>query len=50
MSLSVEFEDYLNIFLDKDTSILLKFSQYEYSIKLMSRQKSSYELLYTLLK
>ena len=48
ISLSVKFEDYLNVFLDEDTSMLLKFSQYEYSIKLISEQKLSYRLLYTL--
>ena len=48
MSLSVKFEDYLNVFSDEDTSILLKFSQYKHSIKLMSEQKLSYELLYAL--
>ena len=48
MSLSVKFKDYLNVFLDKDASILLKFSQYKHSIKLMSEQKLPYGLLYTL--
>ena len=48
MSLSVKFKNYLNMFSDEDTSILLKFSQYEHSIKLMPEQKLSYELLYTL--
>ena len=48
MSLSVEFKNYSDIFLDEDTSILLKFSQYKHSIKLMSGQKPPYELLYTL--
>ena len=48
MSLSVEFKDYLDVFSDEDTSILLKFSQYKYSIKLMSGQKPCYELQYTL--
>ena len=48
ISLSVKFKDYSDIFLDEDTSILLKLSQYEYSIKLMSEQKSSYKLLYAL--
>ena len=48
MSLLVEFEDYSDIFSDKGTSMLLKFSQYEHSIKLMSEQKLSYEPLYTL--
>ena len=36
MSLSVKFKDYSDVFLDEDISILLKFSQYEHSIKLMS--------------
>ena len=36
MSLSVEFKRYLDIFLDKDTSIFLRFSQYKHSIKLIS--------------
>ena len=48
MSLLVKFKDYSDMFSDKDTSILLKFSQYKYSIKLMSRQKSFYGLLYAL--
>ena len=48
MSLSVEFKNYLNMFSDEDTSMLSKFSQYKHSIKLMSGQKLSYELLYTL--
>ena len=50
MSLSVKFKNYLDMFLDEGTSVLLKFSQYKHSIKLMPEQKSSYELLYTLLK
>ena len=36
ISLSVESKRYLNTFLDEDTNILLKFSQYKHSIKLMS--------------
>ena len=48
MSLSVKFKNYSDIFSDKGTSILLKFSQYKHSIKLMSEQKLPYELLYTL--
>ena len=48
MSLSVKFKNYLNIFSDEGTSVLLKFSQYKYSIKLMPEQKSLYELLYAL--
>ena len=48
MSLSVKFKDYLDVFSDKDTNMLLKFNQYKHSIKLMSEQKSSYELLYAL--
>ena len=48
MSLSVEFKNYSDVFLDEDTSVLLKFSQYEHSIELMSEQKLSYEPLYAL--
>ena len=48
MSLSVKFKNYSDMFSDEDTSILLKFSQYKHSIKLMPEQKLSYELLYTL--
>ena len=48
MSLSLKFKEYSDVFLDEDTSVLLKFSQYEYSIKLMSEQKLSYESLYAL--
>ena len=36
MSLLVKFEDYSDMFSDKSTSILLKFSQYKHSIELMS--------------
>ena len=50
MSLSVKFKNYSDIFSDEDTSVLLKFSQYEHNIKLMSEQKLSYELLYALSK
>ena len=50
MSLSVKFEDYSDIFSDEGTSVLLKFSQYKHSIKLMSKQKLPYGLLYNLLK
>ena len=48
MSLSVKFKDYSDVFLDEDTNILLKFSQYKYSIKLMSEQKLPYKPLYVL--
>ena len=48
MSLSVKFKDYSDIFLDEGASMLLKSSQYEYSIKLIFEQKPSYKLLYTL--
>ena len=48
ISLLVKFKNYLNMFSDEDTSILLKLSQYEHSIKLMSKQKLFYELLYAL--
>ena len=50
MSLSVKFKNYLDVFSDKDTSILLKFSQYKHSIKLMSGQELFYRPLYALLK
>ena len=36
ISLSVKFKNYSDVFLDEGASILLKSSQYEYSIKLMS--------------
>ena len=36
MSLSVKFKNYSDVFSDEDTSVLLKFSQYKHSIKLMS--------------
>ena len=45
ISLSVKFEDYSNIFSDEGISMLLKFSQYKHSIKLMPEQKLPYELL-----
>ena len=48
MSLSVKFKNYSDVFSDEGASVLLKFSQYEHSIKLISGQKSSYELLYAL--
>ena len=48
MSLPMKFEDYSDIFSDEDASILLKSSQYEHSIKLMSEQKLPYESLYAL--